>query len=257
MSKSENALTTAQIGSIIIGIDRHHKDMKRRPFFAWSLLADQSQELTYVEAFKKTTTPAKHKYPSDLDIRTDKDSRLQINTTNCLKNIKDNYVDPNENFDLNYLPDIILRRTYALLYKSAMASGSLRSEFEKSNFSVRHGIVLPITAAEIKCKDPRFLALDVIDAPIEQVPFEIPGYFDQDDIDHICRIGKNHTQFCFDNGLSVKFPEPGTFEEWDDAFWAFGDIEPQERSNSIPNDVAEQIADQMINSELARLMADL
>ena len=229
-------ISAAAIGHTIIGQNPEHREVKRRPFIIWSQLFDKNGNLVGFEGLGQTANPDVKRYPGQVQIdaaspfyNRHEAIAIKCDLTDYLPNQRPFVNGARSELDPKILPDIILRRVHALLFNPACRSLGLYENIQNETVKTRQGIVLKtVKGADIRCNDPSFSALDVADARVEQMPFTIPGFLEQADIDRISLIARHYSSYCMKGSprFDIIWPEIGTYPEWPENFLIFEAPQP-------------------------------
>lgn len=245
-NKNQNVLSTHKmaIGGLIAGQNPKHSKVKTRPFIIWATLFDEDMKVQGAEVLSITTQKRSlsSRFPSDLILTTTDPFRAHKNTKVAITASSNEYLKNQRPFilktlppitqasglqQIQILPDLILRRAYALLYNYHMISKHSQFQIQSKSITSRYGIILKtIQTSEIASEQEDFIALDVADAPVENYPFTIPGYLEQDDIDRISLIARHYAHHQTKNNLPIRWPLMGTYPNWPKEFLAFESSHP-------------------------------
>ena len=226
------------MGHVKFPNDPKNEKSKIRPFYAWGNYFDKNNNLRAIDCFTATRQPTKFNQlhlNSDINQSMGGQGSASLSVLNdyYFLNKRDTLMDwKNKNLPTTLLPDIILRRVSDLLYSPSTLPQDV-GLYKKNKGWVRHGLVFnTIKTQEVQeCRE--CFAPEVSDAPFEQVPFEIPNYLEQQDIDNICLIARHYLQYCLEeNKFPLFWPEQGTWGHWPDELMRF--IEPQSSSVRLP-----------------------
>lgn len=211
-----------------------------RPYLLWARIKDEEGRIQAVEGVFPTTQLARKRVrPQDLLIADsylrdlwgggDKDLILPFDSLHSLRcaqktfglSKKDQSQERQDNYftkiDPILIPDMVLRRAYALLYTEE--SEKLVREVPCLSDWRREGIHFKDIRQENVRSDR--VEPDTADYALAQSfpADEMP--FSQAEIDRIARIAKNYSQFCRAKSLPVIWPRPGTYGQWPASFMAF------------------------------------
>ena len=228
--------------SVVLGEVKFPKEplnqkSKIRPFYIGGRYYDENNALQAVDCFRGSASSSRQSFNTlplseqlNASVGGQRSAEISLTDNYYFLNQSKRFMQwKKDKLPIELLPDLILRRVDKLM-QNCDVIGEDVGLFKKNRGWVRHGLVFNSIKTEDVNRN-RFVP-EAVDAPFEQVPFEIPGVLEQRDIDNIVAIAKNYGDFCTKNRLPVIWPELGTWGYWPEEFMVF--IEPQESGVKLP-----------------------